>query len=515
MEILKKIRCRHLKSQESIHSEAAYKAEMLFKLSESGCLLCREEDKAERHFFTWFVIESHSQCETLERLKQAHGFCDRHTRMLIACVPSSIVVSVYRFLVAAALDGPAFIEKYRIGAIRENPSDFDLKPLMPCPVCAGLKKNSEALVFFLRKIWKDPEVQHALEKHRPFHIGHFLQVADRFSWEELSFLLNLLKNGLADASNHGPGTATPFAHLVWGTPPAVKISFFDESEGDLVHGRDHGQAHIPEPDQIGCWSPTLAELRKTLKAPGCIVCKAEKTALRGYFKWLQQELTSASPNQWQNAIGLCREHGPEFIYACDDLSAAKLTEAARYFWFKRLEQLQVALGDKPEDSLWLRIPGAARYFRRRMECGEKQRAWWRFQRLFLASLKYVFRSKASLLAELRQQYLREDPCPVCRCVETARDRICDLLIRSLEDPDTRSAYEQGRGICFRHLPRALEFADDEAISRFLLQTQKVRLSILAWELEECFRKWDWSIRYESKGPEHSAGFRAAAHYSGI
>ena len=136
MKVLKKIRCRCLKSQEPNHDRAAYKGEMLSVLSESGCFLCREERKAEKLFFTWFVIESHGQRETLECLKQAHGFCTRHTRMLLACVPSSIVVSVYRFLVAAALDGPAFVEKYRIGAICEKLPDFDLKPLMPCPVCA-------------------------------------------------------------------------------------------------------------------------------------------------------------------------------------------------------------------------------------------------------------------------------------------------------------------------------------------------------------------------------------------
>ena len=515
MKVLKKIRYRCLKSQEPNHDQAAYKGEMLSVLSESGCFLCREERKAEKLFFTWFVIESHGQRETLECLKQAHGFCTQHTQMLFSRVPPSIVVSVYRFLVSTALDELTFAEKILTGAIRAQRPDFNLKSFIACPVCDRLKKNSDTLVFFLRKIWGDPDVRLAFEEHHPLHLRHFLQVADQLCWEELSFVVNLLRGDFADAPNQEAGTARPLTHLVWGAPPAMKTSFFNESEGNLAHGRDHEQTHIPEPDQTGCWSPTLAEMRKTLKAPGCPVCKAEKTALRGYFKWLQQEIKSASSNQWQDAVWLCREHGSEFIYACDDLSAAKLIEAARDFWFKRLEQLQVALEDKPEDSLWLRIPGAARYFRRRMRSDEKQRAWWRFQRLFTASLKYIFRSKASLLAELRQQSLRESPCPACRCVETARDRTCDLLVRSLRDPDTRSAYGQGSGICFRHLPRALEFTDDEETSRFLLRTQKVRLSILAWELEECSRKRDWSVRYEPKGPEHSAGFRAAAYYSGI
>jgi hypothetical protein len=515
MEILKKIRCRCLKSQEPNHDPVAYKAEMLFVLSESGCFLCREELKAEKRFFTWFVIESHGQRETLEGLKQAHGFCTRHTRMLLSRVPPSIVVSVYRFLVSTVLEKTAFVEKNRTGAIRAQRLDFDLKPFIPCPVCARLKKNSDTLVFFLRKIWGDPEVRCALEEHHPFHLRHFLQVADRFDWEELSFAVNLLRGDFTDTPSQGTGTSGTLAHLIWGAPPAAQPSPFNEWQGHFEHCRDPRQEPKPEPDETGCWSPTLAEWRKTVKKPGCPICRAEKAALRGYFKWLQQEINSASPSQWQDAVWLCREHGSEFIYTGDDLSAAKLTEAARDYWLKRLEQLHAALGDKPEDSPLLRVPGAIRYLRRRMRSDKKQRAWWRFQRLFMTSLKYVFRSPASLLAELRQQSLRENPCPACRCVQTARDRTCDLLIRSLADPDTRSAYEQRSGICFRHLPRALEFADDEETSRFLLQTQRVRLSILAWELEECSRKRDWSVRYESKGPEHSAGFRAAVQYSGI
>jgi hypothetical protein len=61
----------------------------------------------------------------------------------------------------------------------------------------------------------------------------------------------------------------------------------------------------------------------------------------------------------------------------------------------------------------------------------------------------------------------------------------------------------------------LEFAASEDVRRVLFHSQRVRLEVLAWELAEFDRKYNWSVRYENKGLEQSAWERAVAQYSGI
>ncbi len=133
---------------------------------------------------------------------------------------------------------------------------------------------------------------------------------------------------------------------------------------------------------------------------------------------------------------------------------------------------------------------------------------------FWAALPEALRSGRRPAQLHARRAFRVEPCPLCRAVETARERTSALLSASLGDSAVRRAYQAGDGVCLRHLPAVLAQArGDEA--RLLLHTARVRLSVLNWELAEFLRKQSWDVRYEAVGPEGTAWRRAAASLSGV
>jgi len=501
-------------SQEEDLGDSPDKRSVLTLLADRGCLLCREERKAEDVFFVWYVIESYSELESLESIEKALGFCTRHTRALLSRSGPSIVAYLYRYLIAAALDRLSGVERALSTANGHKSVNLDLTDLMSqssCPVCATMKEHSVWTVSLMRRTWRDPEVRCALEGHS-FDLMHILQVSPLLSWDELSFFTTLLRDRLAESTkrvggHRSDGSVVP---LIWGTPLENRGSVGKCENRNPTD--DHGD--ISGFSREESWSPTLAELRRSLREPGCPICRAGEKALQVYYGWLSGEIKSTPQNRWSDAIWLCRDHALDFLCVGEQTAVSRLGEAAREHWLTELEKLRIGLEDKPEDSVTRRAVGAARRLRKLEASAKDLRAWRSFQRRFSASMKYLCRPPKSVLAELRERLLRTHPCPACRCAETAADRTCDLLARGLEDAGTRSVYCERSGVCFQHLPLALEFTASLDVRRMLLHSQRIRLEVLAWELAEFDRKVNWSVRYENKGWEQTAWKRAVAQYSG-
>ena len=500
-------------SQKEDRSEPPDKTKILSLLAEPGCLLCREERKAEDVFFAWFVIESYCQLESLERVEKALGFCRRHTRILLSRAGPGIVAYLYRYLIAAGLHRLSGVERV-LSANGHKSVKLDLANVMSqssCPVCATMKENSNFTVSLIRRTWRDPEVRCTFEEQHSFDLMHILQVSSLLSWDELSFFTALQRGRLADSKRAGrPRSDESLVPLIWGTSLENKESVWkDETQNSAG---DHSEMSGLSREES--WSPTLAELRRSLREPGCLICRAEKKALQGYYGWLSREIKSTPQHRWFEAIWLCREHARDFLCVGEQAAISNLGEAMREHWLFKLEELRSGLEDKPEDFLMRRAVEAARRLRKLEASGKDLRAWRSFQRRLSASMKYLCRPPKSVFAELRTRWLRTNPCPACACARTAADRTCDLLARGLEDAGTRSVYCEGGGVCFQHLPLALEFTASLDVRRVLLHSQRVRLEVLAWELAEFDRKMNWSVRYENKGWEQTAWKRAVAQYSG-
>ena len=60
---------KEVNSQEKGQGDSPDKQRFLSLLAEPGCLLCREERKAEDRFFVWYVIEKYSEVAELLGLR--------------------------------------------------------------------------------------------------------------------------------------------------------------------------------------------------------------------------------------------------------------------------------------------------------------------------------------------------------------------------------------------------------------------------------------------------------------
>ena len=505
-------RWRSVNSQEEGRGDTPDRRRILTLLAEPGCLLCREEREAEDLFFKWYVIEKYSELECLERVEKSLGFCKRHTRALFSWSGFGIVAYLYRYLIAAALGRLSGVERALSANDHKSVKlDFtDLTSQSSCPVCVTMKEHSDWMVSLIRRTWRDPEVRCALEGHS-FDLMHILQVSSLLSWDELSFFITLMQDRLAESKRTGaPRSDESLVAVIWGTSLKGNDSVWKDETQNSTSDRGEMSGFSGEDS----WSPTLAELRRSLRELGCPICRAENKALQGYYRWLSREIKSTPSYCWSDAIWFCRDHVRGFLDVGERAAVSRLSEAAREYWLFELEELRAGLENKPEVSFIRRAVGAARRLRKRVASDKDRGAWRSLQRHFPETMKYLYRSTKSVLAELRERWLRTHPCPACRCAQTAAERTCDLLVRGLEDSGTRSVYCEGSGVCFQHLPLTLAFIASVDIRRVLLHSQRVRLEVLAWELAEFSRKVNWSVRYEDKGSEQSAWKRAVAQYSG-
>ncbi|MGA8179894.1 MAG: hypothetical protein WB792_07520 [Desulfobacterales bacterium] len=79
----------------------------------------------------------------------------------------------------------------------------------------------------------------------------------------------------------------------------------------------------------------------------------------------------------------------------------------------------------------------------------------------------------------------------------------------------RIGFENGYGLCLKHLSDALDMQPSNEISRFLIKVESAKLALLEWELEENLKKTARTARPEIKGREQSAWYRAFARFSGL
>jgi len=240
-------------SQEEGRGDTPDKTRILTLLAEPGCILCREERKAEDSFFVWYVIEKYSELESLESVEKALGFCGRHTGALLSQSKPWIVAYLYSYLIAAALDRLSGVESASSSAHDWKSVKLDLMPQDSCPVCVTMKEHLDWMVSLIQRTWRDPEVCCALEEQYPFDLMHILQVSSLLSWDELSFFITLLRDHLADSKRAGESLVP----LIWGAPLKNKNSVWK----DETHNPISIQGEMPEFRSEASWSPTLAELR--------------------------------------------------------------------------------------------------------------------------------------------------------------------------------------------------------------------------------------------------------------
>jgi hypothetical protein len=203
-----------------------------------------------------------------------------------------------------------------------------------------------------------------------------------------------------------------------------------------------------------------------------------------------------------------------------ELHAAGYESAAMFIgqhtvrqWLERLDKLLVGLRKKPAEGLLERLRQGFLAWSGAWDPDVDRDSDQRRSRR--SKVGAVLESPQSRIDSLRAIAFRSDLCQACTHVQITTRRTLDLILRVLEDPNGRKAYQAGWGLCLRHCVEAAKLAEVPAALLELLSAQIARLRVLEWELHEASRKDNWSVRYEPKGPEKDVWRRAAYQFCGV
>lgn len=278
------------------------------------------------------------------------------------------------------------------------------------------------------------------------------------------------------------GRLPPYSVLApQGTCPACAQERAAENRlrGELARVLNGPAPGIPLPPD-----PCLPHRRGLLEASGCPVCRRGEHARAQYLTRLSREILSAPSYAWGQTTPLCPRHGWTFARTGDPRAIHLLADRMREFWGEGREKT----GDKPS------LPPTT--------------AHHGLQTLCAALRLPPPPPPAAGLPRRRRACCGSPPCPACQAEATAAERPHLLLLATLADPSVRSSYDRSTGLCPTHLSHALSLARRAEEPTVLVKGARVRLEVLAWELEEYLRKRSWTVRYEEEGPEGTAWVRA-------
>lgn len=443
-----------------------------------------------------------------------HGFCRRHTRALLAEGAAYNIVSIYAPLISAAVEGLRRIEVESSSTTNPKHIAASMAPRGTCLACGSEDRGRGYPLRLVQATLHDARVRDAVNESSAVCLHHSLDVAESLDWESARFLIEEAVGRLGGFKDMASSSRWALTQEIWGADLDEPYRTNASRPGKSVERRvrpDVSDAEVTEDKSL--WSPVLTGLRRRLSEQGCLVCSAQRQALDGYFDWLSKEIRAEPFYRWEPAVWLCRGHGWEFSRRGSEEAVTLLATAIRDHRTIELEDLAGALREKPPDRLVLRVADIPRRVREDRGSAEGRRQRTLRTEVWMA-LGNAFKPLKQLLSELLAPVLRERPCPACTYLETTADRNCDLLVRGLADPDTLRIFQASGGLCFRHLPQALGLCVDSAVLGALARTQRTRLELLQWELQEFQRKQSWTLRYEPKGAESDAWRRAIARYTG-
>jgi hypothetical protein len=355
-----------------------------------------------------------------------------------------------------------------------------------------------------------------------FCLPHFVHLLPSLDWEAAQLLTQALHAALiaAWAEYDTSNEPTRLVRLLVGADS--EEAFFlgpsqssrtrpsDTRAAESIQVRDTWRTEdrnnvLAEP---ASWSPAISHMQTLLNAGGCPLCGEEGTATTTYQRWLSQELSERTPSQMGDDVRwLCRNHLWRFLNIGDDKAIRNLLRSISRHWVGQVQTLISGLEQRPLPSFVRRCWQGMVKARQRTPRVTGWHAFWE-------GVTEGRRSMAQRLAELREPIVRPPLCLACRFQSERADRLADLLDRTLGDTRIAQRYEETSGACFRHLPLAIRHCSDPRNVRLLLRTQSTRVAVVHWELEEYWQKLNWTHRWEPRGDEQDAWYRAVTQYTG-
>jgi hypothetical protein len=482
MRFFKHIKNRAVEKSDKKDDLGISERELSRRLEDKGCPVCGVLEHHDRKYFSWFSIEKYHEPVFIESLSRALGFCSRHGAYMDQQDHwASQITAVHKHIVSRVHN------RISVG-LSEGKNDLRLmfKDRTSCPACSSYGETTERTLWFFKKMIKEKE---GLDRYcRPgiLCFPHFKGLTDSISSKLFAGLLSGHETAMSSASNALETLASQ------GTSVGV-----DSEQIQLALSLSVGREQNPGNSFFLSRIYKISENRDPLtdfisslkKNTGCPICLDVYGALSQWIYWLNRNIISVdNVEAMHDILPTCNAH----VWSCIRLGRPVLQFAAASAALRAAQE---------------KVTNAVRHMEQ-MNTTRRQSARER--------KKNKKHNNQSLLKVNPKKTITSSLyCPLCSRIDGAKNRALNLLFALLQERRYRIDFENGYGLCLKHLADALVLQPSDEIGRFLIRVESAKLALLEWELEETMRKTAWTARPEIKGTEQSAWHRALVRFSGL
>jgi len=276
-----------------------------------GCPACGYVDEAERSFFSWLQIESHTVAEVQARLRASMGMCPVHSRRLVEEVGGGHMMTI--------------VMREAVAGARRRVRD-ELDP-GPCPACEAVAFGTQRARQMVLDGMNAPAQARLYSEHRGICLVHFLDAVPVLERSGLGTLGERLLRSLAEAEPDDPAL----------------VEMLGSADHD-ARRRAQWRQRLPEPPEAGT---TLEQVRARFGVEACPVCLPTGLAERRYIRWYVERTAQDDPSLRNDPGELCPVHLHDLAFA-DGALAARAIEHKRAARIGRIQRLLARLGEIPE-----------------------------------------------------------------------------------------------------------------------------------------------------------------------
>ena len=456
--------------------------ELFRRLEEQSCPVCGVLEHHDPKYFSWFSIEKYHDPVFIESLSRALGFCAKHGAYMDEQKHlGSQITGVHKYTVLQ-------VRNRMVVGLSEGKNDLRLifKDRTSCPACASYQETSERTLWFFKKMIEEKDGLNRYGCPGILCFPHFKDLTDSISLELFEGLLSRHETAMLSATNALETIRGRETEIAAESEP-MQLAL------NLSVGREQNPGNscfLPRIYKISENRDPLANFIASIKEnAGCPICLDIYGALSQWIYWLNENIMSTESFEAMNdVLPTCNAH----VWSCVRLGGPCLQFAAVYTGLKAARE---------------KIDNAARHLKqikkiRKLSIRERK--------------KYERQSNPGIIKVTPKKAITSSFfCPLCSRIDTAKNRGLNLLFALLQERRYRIDFENGYGLCIKHLSDALAMQPPDEIVRFLIRVESAKLALLEWELEEAMRKTAWTARPEIKGSEQSAWHRALARFSGL
>ncbi len=464
-------RCRAAFSHDGESRPDIYRREMLHRLGQPGCPICARLAADEQNYFFWLLYENYSEPEVLNQFCSSLGFCAAHAgRLATQTTRTDSVAFLHSHILRHALQA--------IGAEKKTGLRRRVRGLVArrtCPACASRSASASSFAWFLAKALERNDGVKLYGQPGLLCMSHLGLVARVAEPRVLERILQVQLSALQSAARSLGGESQAAEREL---PAAIDAALVPAAGARSLDSRfdvEQGKSSAPSRNPLEDFARLLPQ------NDSCPVCAEMSRARFEWIGWLSRAVEKEE--NCQDLLARCAAH----VWVCASQGEARLrVRTATNALEAATAKIQLAY-----DAGWGKRPREKRtsnFWRRLLGSGDA----------------------TGLAREILQ---RPERCPLCLRIDVAEERASSLLRDLLAFRKHRDAFEEGHGLCVKHLAAILPEVTDDG-KKYLLRVESARLSCLLWELEEGWRKRSWSYRAEAQGEEQRAWRRALLRISG-